>query len=55
MIERRARALAQRSSQELGKIDGVKMWTQPRPDAKSRAIVIFQPGTLDSGKLNAAL
>jgi selenocysteine lyase/cysteine desulfurase len=52
--DRRARALAQRLISEVGKLDGVKMWTHRDP-AKSGAIVIFKPGALDPRKLNAAL
>ena len=38
----------------LGKLPGVKLWTHRDP-SRSAAIVIFQPGALDPGKLLAAL
>jgi len=53
-IEKRARALAQTLMNELRKIDGVKLWTDPDP-AHSAAIVIFQPGALDVRQLGPAL
>lgn len=53
-IDARARELAQRLIREVGKLDGVKMWTHTDP-AKSGAIVIFKPAGLDPRKLNAAL
>jgi isopenicillin-N epimerase len=53
-IDRRARQLAQRLIADVGKLDGVKMWTHTDP-SKSGAIVIFKPGSLDPRKLNAAL
>jgi selenocysteine lyase/cysteine desulfurase len=39
---------------ELKKLPGVKLWTDPDP-ARSAAIVIFQPATLDVRRLGAAL
>jgi selenocysteine lyase/cysteine desulfurase len=54
VIERRSRALAQHLITELGRLDGVKMWTHADP-ARSAAIVVFQPGSLDPRKLSAAL
>ena len=54
VIEKRSRQLAQALIEGLRKIDGVKMWTSTDP-SRSAAIVIFQPGTLDPRKLNAAL
>lgn len=54
VIERRSRALAQALMAGLTKLSGVKLWTDPDP-ARSAAIVIFQPGSLDVRKLGAAL
>jgi selenocysteine lyase/cysteine desulfurase len=54
VIERRSRDLAQAMMTALRKLDGVKLWTDPDP-ARSAAIVIFQPGSLDVRKLGAAL
>jgi isopenicillin-N epimerase len=54
VIEKRSRGLATRFVDELGKISGVKMWTPMDPSQRA-AIVIFQPGTLDTRKLGAAL
>lgn len=53
-IEKRSRALAQTLMAELRKINGVKLWTNPDP-ARSAAIVIFQPGSLDIRQLGPAL
>lgn len=53
-IEKRSRALAQHLITELQKLDGVTMWTHSDP-SRSAAIVIFRPGSLDPGKLGAAL
>ena len=53
-IEKRSRQLAQALMEELRKLPGVKLWTDPDP-ARSAAIVIFQPGQLDVRKLAAAL
>jgi isopenicillin-N epimerase len=53
-IEKRSRQLAQALMEELRKLPGVKLWTDPDP-ARSAAIVIFQPGQLDVRKLGAAL
>jgi selenocysteine lyase/cysteine desulfurase len=53
-IEKRSRELAQALMAGLRKLSGVKLWTDPDP-ARSAAIVIFQPGTLDVRKLGAAL
>jgi len=53
-IEKRSRALATYFVTELGKLDGVRMWTST--DATQRAaIVIFQPGSLDPRRLVTAL
>ena len=38
----------------LSKIDGFKIWTSPVPE-RSVAVVSFQPGSLDTRKLLAAL
>jgi isopenicillin-N epimerase len=54
VIEKRARSLATRLVDELGKIAGVKMHT-PADPARRAAIVIFQAGSLDNRKLGAAL
>jgi isopenicillin-N epimerase len=53
-IEKRSRQLAQALMEELRKLQGVKLWTDPDP-VRSAAIVIFQPGSLDVRKLGAAL
>jgi isopenicillin-N epimerase len=53
-IEKRSRQLAQALMEELRKLQGVKLWTDPNP-VRSAAIVIFQPGSLDVRKLGAAL
>jgi isopenicillin-N epimerase len=53
-IDKRARFLVQHLIKELGKLDGVRLWTHTDP-ARSGAIVIFQPGSLDPRRLNAAL
>jgi len=54
LIEQRGRELAQALRNGLGRLDGVKLWTDPAPD-RSGAIVVFQPGTLDPRKLGASL
>jgi len=54
VIERRSRQLAQALMEGLGKLPGVKLWTNPDP-SRSAAIVIFQPGALEPRKLTAAL
>ena len=53
-IEARSRQLAQALMEKLGRLDGVKLWTSRDP-ARSAAIVIFQPGSLDPRKLTGAL
>ena len=53
-IDKRGRELAQHLIARLGKLDGVRLWTHTDP-ARSAAIVIFKPGTLDPRRLNAAL
>jgi isopenicillin-N epimerase len=54
LVEERARFLARRFREGLGEISGVKTWTHPAEE-RSAAIVTFQPGNLDGGKLAAAL
>jgi len=53
-IEKRSRQLAQALMDGLKKLPGVTLWTDPDP-ARSAAIVIFQPGSLDVRKLGPAL
>jgi selenocysteine lyase/cysteine desulfurase len=53
-IEKRSRQLAQHLITELRKLDGLTMWTHSDP-ARSAAIVIFKPGSLDPRRLNTAL
>ena len=53
-IEKRSRDLAQALIAGLRTIDGVKLWTDTDP-ARSAAIVIFQPASLDIRKLGEAL
>ena len=54
VIEKRVRTLASHMMSELSKLDGVHLWTDPKPD-HSAAIVIFKPGAVDPAKLGAAL
>jgi selenocysteine lyase/cysteine desulfurase len=54
VIEQRSRHLARALMDGLRKLNGVKLWTDPDP-ARSAAIVIFQPGTLDVRRLGTAL
>jgi isopenicillin-N epimerase len=54
VIEKRARALAQHMIDQLKHTDGVTLHTHTDP-ARSAAIVIFRPGSLDPRKLAAAL
>jgi selenocysteine lyase/cysteine desulfurase len=54
IIERRTRQLAQAMIAGLQRLDGVTLWTVADP-ARSAAIVIFRPGSLDPRKLGAAL
>ena len=54
VIERRARALAQHMIDELKRMSGVTLWTHADP-ARSAAIVIFKPGSLDPRKLGTTL
>jgi len=53
-VEARARELSQFLMAELKKLDGVTLWTDPRPE-RSAAIVSFKPGSLDVRKLALAL
>ena len=54
VVEARSRQLAQAFKEGLGKLPGVKIWTDRDP-ARSAAIVIFQPASLDPRRLTAAL
>jgi len=54
VLERRSRQLARALMDGLRALEGVKLWTDPDP-ARSAAIVIFQPGTLDVRRLGTAL
>jgi len=53
-IEKRSRELTQALIKEIGKIDGVKIWTSPEP-SRTVAVLSFQPGNLDVRKLSMAL
>jgi selenocysteine lyase/cysteine desulfurase len=53
-IEQRSRELAQALMDGLRKLKDVTLWTDPNP-ARSAAIVIFKPGSLDVRKLGPAL
>jgi selenocysteine lyase/cysteine desulfurase len=53
-IERRARQLAQATIEGLRGMAGVTLWTHTDP-ARSAAIVVFRPGSLDPRRLSAAL
>jgi len=53
-IEKRSQQLAQLVIKELGRVDGVTVWTSPDP-SRSSAVVSFLPGNLDLRKLSAAL
>jgi len=53
-IERRSRDLAQSLIRALRAVPDVKVWTSAEPE-RSAAIVTFQPGSLDGGKLADAL
>ena len=54
VIEARARSLARHLTTELGKLEGVRLYTDPAPD-RSAAIVVFRPGGLDPRRLGEAL
>lgn len=53
-IDRRSRELASALMEGLRRIDGVKVWTHPDA-ARSAAIVSFQPGPLNVGRLHQVL
>ena len=53
-IEKRSRALTQQLIAGLSKLPDVKVWTSPNPSLNA-AVVSFQPGSLNSQKLGAAL
>ena len=53
-IEKRSRALTQQLIAGLSKLPDVKVWTSPNPSLNG-AVVSFQPGSLNSQKLGAAL
>ena len=53
-IEKRSRALTQQLIAGLSKLPEVKVWTSPNPSLNG-AVVSFQPGSLNSQKLGAAL
>src|SRR5436309_15628356 len=54
VIEKRSRELTQALLAGMRKIDGVKVWTSPKP-SRTVAVVSLQPGSLDVRKLSAAL
>jgi isopenicillin-N epimerase len=53
-IEKRSRALTQQLIAGLAKLPEVKVWTSPNPSLNA-AVVSFQPGSLNSGKLGQLL
>ena len=53
-IEKRSRALTQQLIAGLAKLPDVKVWTSPNPTLNA-AVVSFQPGSLNSGKLGQLL
>lgn len=53
-IEARSRALATALVEELGGLDGVRMWTSTEPALRA-AVVTFQPGELEPGRVIDAL
>jgi isopenicillin-N epimerase len=53
-IEKRSRALTQQLIAGLAKLPEVKIWTSPNPSLNA-AVVSFQPGSLNSGKLGQLL
>src|SRR4029077_6191954 len=53
-IEKRSRELKRNLLAGLRKIAGLKIWTSPDP-SRGVAVVSFQPGSLDTRKLAAAL
>lgn len=53
-IEARVRELAQHLIEELGRLDGVTLWTHAAPE-RSAAVVCFQPGSHDPQRFAQAL
>lgn len=53
-IEQRSRSLANQLIAGLSKLPEVKIWTSPNP-ALNAAVVSFQPGSLNAGKLGQLL
>ncbi|HEX7284122.1 MAG TPA: aminotransferase class V-fold PLP-dependent enzyme, partial [Vicinamibacterales bacterium] len=53
-IEKRSRALTQQLIAGLSKLPEMKVWTSPNPSLNA-AVVSFQPGSLNSGKLGQLL
>lgn len=53
-IEARSHALATAVIEELGRVDGVHIWTSPVPERRS-AVVTFVPGELDPRQVVQAL
>jgi selenocysteine lyase/cysteine desulfurase len=53
-IEQRSRTLAQALMEGLSRLPGLTLWTARDP-TRSAAVVSFQPGSLDVGRLAAAL
>jgi isopenicillin-N epimerase len=53
-VEQRARELAAQLLEGLAALPGVRVWTAPQP-ALHAAVVSFLPGSLDAGRLAAAL
>lgn len=53
-IEQRSRSLANQLIAGLSKLPDVKVWTSPNP-ALNAAVVSFQPGSLNGGKLGQLL
>jgi len=53
-IEARSHELTDALIEGLGAIDGVTIWTSPKPELRV-AVVSFQPGNLESGKVIEAL
>ena len=53
-IEARSRELASQLIEGLNSIDGVHMWTPSAPELRA-AVVTFQPGELDPGRVLGAL
>lgn len=53
-IEKRSRQLATHLATQLQRIEGVTLWTNPDA-ARSAAIIVFKPGTLDPRRLASTL